>query len=1281
MQALKNNSEVTQKLKRQPTPSQEKAMDLSRHLAIIANAGSGKTSVLVDRYIKILEQAEGVTPRNIVAITFTKAAASELRAKISDKLNERIEELSEDASLDSIAILERLMNARDTLSSAYISTIHAFASRILRAYPIESNLDAAFTLHTGAEEQVSIEDAIMTEFTSVLKTAYGDAPTAESSLVLNAFRTLGRRCMKDIVAAMLGKRSRVQHLDQVLTERTDQEILDSWFSTLLDLVREPVRQQLDRLQRLLVVKVNKGNVAQAQSLLAQLDFDAQTLLTVFVRVVALIFGKGGGKLNGKSINHNPGSEYDIDLIREINLRQPIFFPTAAGLCDRTLFDESHLEYLTLLRGIFTIFHKVDQNYIEFKTNHSLLDNDDLIEKLELLLQRPEVANDLSRRFRFIMIDEYQDTDETQYKIAKSLTKNFGKENVLTIVGDPKQSIYRFRNAESAIFFDTIEAILRQQLPESRVHELDTLSESEREQLGKITLAESFRMAERPLAFINKVFAEIMLPSESLIAADEVPYQPLVAARKTILQGSVEWLLHTKPSGPRSNSASSSEQEDDAEEDDDESIGDGSEHCEMALIAEKIQEIIENPEHRYDIETKAGIIPPSYGDIAILIRSRTHLNQLERSLRLRNIPFIVSSGVGYYTQQEVIDVTCYLRFLLQPMDDVSLLGVLRSPFFSISDTALYQLAYRTRNQKSESTKARASFWNRLQTYITSEVDLGPEGERLQRALSQLERNLLLAGRAPTATLIERIYRETGILATYNVLDSSPQRSANLEKLLTLARESDASGFTTIYDFVERINFLTLQKDKEAQATVSSTNVVEIMTIHGSKGLEFPIIFVTDLGAQLGGENHNSIDKHYGLSFKFKDGRKDDPVILKFIKERDKANDRAESKRLLYVALTRAKDHLFLSGSLKENVQGVVTAEKSSFLNSLILDEWENLKSIETAGIGFVGGFDRYDAETQLVTNQSAIFTMPVTRKQQRALPEELVPIAQEREEVWPSYLAPIIPPAASDRFSPTQLLTYRQCPTKHYLKFVLGLPEEPKLAQDYEVEVDAERIRGSLLGEIIHRILEKVDDLSHEGKLDETRFVKALDETCLSYGVSSEAEMTKYRDRARRDVGRFITSDYGNEVLRAEKHFTELEVQTLLGDRNRLFGILDRLYKDSDGVWHILDYKTEWHDKSRHQLKTDQYAFQLKVYAFMISLLYPEAETIRATILYTQTGEQENYSFDRSSLASIQEECETIMGSIHRDSEIKDLRQLTRNLEHCSECSFFNKAANRCIVLV
>ncbi len=631
--------------------------------------------------------------------------------------------------------------------------------------------------------------------------------------------------------------------------------------------------------------------------------------------------------------------------------------------------------------------------------------------------------------------------------------------------------------------------------------------------------------------------------------------------------------------------------------------------------------------------------------------------------------------------------CYLRFLLQPMDDISLLGVLRSPFFSISDTVLYQLAYHTRYQKPESTKARASFWNRLQAYLTSDRDLGPEAERLRRALSQLERNLLLAGRAPTSTLIERIYRETGILATYNVLDSSPQRSANLEKLLTLARDSDASGFSTIYDFVERIDFLSEKDDKEAQATVSSTNVVQIMTIHGSKGLEFPIVFVTGLGDRSKEGTDPRIDKQFGiwltLKKKSKDDKEDenDPVILRYLQAREKANNEAESKRLLYVALTRAKDHLFLSGSLKKNVERRATVAKNSFLDSLISGEWEGLKSTETVEIGFVGGFDRYDAETQLVSNQSAIFTMPVTRKQQRTLPEELVASAQETEEVWPNYLAPIIPPAASDIFSPTQLLTYRQCPTKHYLKFVLGLPEEAKLAQDLEVEVDAERVRGSLLGEIIHRILEKVEVLTRDGTLDETRFVKALDETCLSYGISSEDEMAKYRDRARRDVARFLTSDYGNEVLRATEHYTELEVQTVLGVRNRLFGILDRLYKDTDGAWHILDYKTEWHDKSRHQLKTDQYAFQLKVYAFMISLLYPQTEMIRATVLYTQTGEQENYTFDRASLTSIREECETIIESIHRDSEIKDLRQLTRNLEHCSECSFFNKEATRCIVLV
>ena len=223
------------------TPSQQKALSSGRHLAIIANAGSGKTRVLVRRYVDLFLRHPDLGVRNVVAITFTENAAAELRKRILEEITDRLASLSGLPNLASgeRELRDRLRRLRDSFPSAFIGTIHGFASRILKAYPVEANIDAGFTILQGAERTILEEDAIQRTFYSALEEAYA-APVKEN--VLQLFRKLGRHELRELIRVLIGNRTRARRVQHDLLQQADHEILNSWrfhIETELPILRQP----------------------------------------------------------------------------------------------------------------------------------------------------------------------------------------------------------------------------------------------------------------------------------------------------------------------------------------------------------------------------------------------------------------------------------------------------------------------------------------------------------------------------------------------------------------------------------------------------------------------------------------------------------------------------------------------------------------------------------------------------------------------------------------------------------------------------------------------------------------------------------------------------------------------------------------------------------------------------------------------------------------------------------------------------------------------------------
>ncbi|HEY3875671.1 MAG TPA: UvrD-helicase domain-containing protein [Candidatus Kapabacteria bacterium] len=1189
----------------QLTPAQEQALSWDRHLAITANAGSGKTRVLVRRYVDLFLSIPNLTTRNVAAITFTENAAAELRERIADEVKERLA----NAELDGLS-KDRLRHLRDSLRSAFVGTIHSFAARILKEYPVEANVDASFAIVTGADRMLLEEDAIETTFYSALEDAYL-LPNENANLHL--FRTLGRVPITKLVRTLLRNRQRTERIQNVLLAQSDEAILEFWQKALyrsLPIVTDlETHRVLREVQQFATLKSDGAAFSLAFIAYNRTNdfFEAASALS---SVLDRLLSKNLIRARVIDLNSLPTdvAENIEQWLEQARTARPILSTITASESD---FRSQHIEYLTLVRTIFDLYDQIVVEYNSRKLENGLLDFDDLIERLLRLLDDTQVRTDIAAELRFLMIDEYQDTDERQFELAKILTAQFAHDSNLAIVGDPKQSIYSFRNADVEVFDTTRGAI---------------------ETHGHIELGESFRMTRAPLVAINRLFRD-------LLHTDSSTYSELIHARDGKCHGSVAWIA------PFKNSKEQQTTEEEEVEDVDES----------ALIAQKIWNIKQNVDGQYSFETKEGLREPDFGDIAILLRSRTSLSLLERALAERSIPYSIAKGSGFFIQQEVQDILSYLTFLISPGDEIALAGILRSPFFALSDMELFQIAHHG-SLFRQTTKQLNTFWQKFQSYVHAQ-----KHPHLDRILSQLTENLTLAARTTTAFLIEKIFSETGIYASLQSASQAAQKVANLEKFLALARTSDQSGFSNIFDFVERACWLRDSGQQESQADVpADTGVVRIMTVHAAKGLEFPIVILPFLQKKFNFTHRELLDKELGLQLSFPEGYPE-PAIAELIHQRICTATVEEEKRILYVAMTRAKDHLVLSCTMPKEPQS------NTWLKWIV----DSIGFPEGSHISLTESLTRYNGTTRERFSEPFQLDIPILRSI-----EDIPLLAEETSGSivpFPAalYLSPISITASPNRFSASQLLRFRECPTKYYLAYNLGMPEEPKLIFDVEPEVEAEHVRGPLLGQVVHAMMQRMERWYANGALNPERFQADMQSTLDSLDVANDAARTELSRTAFEHLERFLHSSIAIELLAAQRSRSEYILQTVLPTGDTLFGILDRLYQDKDGNWTVLDFKT---DSVPHP---DKYEFQLRFYAYLVHRMLKATE-VRGVLFFTASGTITAFHF--SDFSSIGMEIESRIQEIKAMEAIRDLSFLPRNERHCPDCRYFNSTAGQCIVL-
>jgi ATP-dependent helicase/nuclease subunit A len=820
-------------------------------LVLSSGAGCGKTHVLTERYLSHLRE-DGAEVSQVVAITFTDRAARQMRARIRRALSAHLHSAPTDAEADTWA---RHLRA---LESAPISTIHSFCGALLRQHAVEAGLDPRFEV---LEDVLSanLEGESCSDALQKLLTAQTDAGDDLRRLVL----LYGWRTTAEGVAhlarawdAPARERWLATPPEEIAAEWTRYaraELLPRYVGHLLA-ARPALAGCLDLLRRHPPLP---GPMADgADYLLRELPRLAQAPdlgAAVKALVESAKVGRAGAKAWPDPAVYEQIKKAFEDFRAELR---------GLGLEAFATSPEDVAEEVRTGRRFLRVAAEVVRAYSERKQAHGVVDFHDLLVRArDLLRDHPAVRARLQERYRFLLIDELQDTDPVQMELVEHLCGAGLTAGKLFAVGDYQQSIYSFRGADVSLF-----QALRRRVPHD----------------GRQALSVNFRSQPALLGFTNALLGKAL-----------AEYEPLQAYEPQVNPGPcVEFLWAPRPEDASANEARSAEGE---------------------WLARRIAGMVGRECLAVDREGGGGLRPVRAGDVVLLFRAMSNVHLYESALRRHGLDYYLVGGRAFFAQQEVYDLLNLLRALENPQDGVSLAGTLRSPLCCLSDEALFVLA-----------RHPEGLWAGLcDSSLENDLPAG-QRERVARARSNLARWRARKDRLPIARLLGEVFADSGYDAALVPEFLGERKLANLWKLVDLARAFDASGLCGLAEFIARLADLVARQPREEQAATQPENadVVRLMTVHQAKGLEFPVVFVPDVLATPGGTASPAAQWDPALGCVPRPPADEEPPPFpgfgwRLWKARAALAEWHEELRTLYVACTRARDYLVLSSALPES----------------------------------------------------------------------------------------------------------------------------------------------------------------------------------------------------------------------------------------------------------------------------------------------------------------------------------------------------------------------------
>ncbi|UCD85139.1 MAG: UvrD-helicase domain-containing protein [Deltaproteobacteria bacterium] len=1152
------------------------AFRFERNTCILAGAGTGKTSALVEQYLALLSEGTIPGPLNveeIVAITFTEKAAAEMKERIREEIEKRI--TAGNHEFGSITNGQKWQEIWKKLFGANITTIHSFCARLLRENPIEAGIDPGFGILDEREARTLLERVV--EQAVISGVQEGDPHTIRllSDYELRRPGTFGpNRLIESLISLLTNIRNEGISLDQV--ERQAQDANKQARERLPRAIRT-LKETFTELKTALREEGKEDKFSSAREKwsslerkLKQKDWDFEGLISK-----AIPDFLGSLKISGERARNIKDPVKRIRAILNTDDK-------GKGYEDNLPRLYAQIQSGDIPAALIKSLRDIEASYAEEKTRDSLLDFDDLqIHTRNLLRSSPRVRERYKRLYRAIMVDEFQDTNDIQREIIyylgedpKYLTRLKTREdyrgkirlgtNRLFVVGDPKQSIYGFRGADVGVFLEVMEDL---------------------EQRGKKFFLRENRRSLPPLIdFTNALFSELMsAPGEF---EEESHLFPVRSGQDG--DGGVELLLVSQG----------------------DSI-DEKRRVEARAIASRILQLV----GKIDVYPKDGERRcAKFRDIAILFRAMTKSHIYGRELRRRNVPYYTVRGSGFYGCQEIRDMLNVLKALESNNAEISLAGFLRSPMVGVSDETLYRL-----RREGGSLYSILSPANLVLRNLNEE-----ELEKIKFARGLLQELKAAKDRLTSAELIARVLEGTGYSAFLLTTFQGEQKVANLHKLIEVARDFERKESFTFRDFVRHLENLVNEESREQEAQIfpEGSDCVQLMSVHQAKGLEFPVVFVADLERSYSGRGANIVySKNRGIAVRLREvtgGNYLETSLYDKVAEEARKKEEAEDKRLFYVAATRARDYLILSGPIfRPRSKDSWAAKLNDFLSDYSGEINSFLTEPEPSTLRLKINKPGQSAEGYMIN----LLLSKAERVEEKPR-EEPQPLIQEYPEIeeLKSLTQPLsdqvqaeaeriltqacdFHPGSRREFSisATSLSNFMFCRRKFYYTEVLGLAEFPLTASKAGLSpMEA--------GSLVHRTLERLDfslageNLSHH--IDE---LIRQDPCSLRAGANELKQMKK-------SIQAFVEGESGKRISHTPAVYRELPIMLKLSeDGFSLFihGIADILFCEPGDKWTVMDYKYT----AQKQENPEQYRTQLLIYALAASEALPEEVRVRAAIKF------------------------------------------------------------------
>ncbi len=1223
------------------TPAQEAALDLTRDVAVVAGAGSGKTRVLTERYLRALDRVrhERAPLPRVVALTFTEKATTEMRERVRAGVRSRLPNARRAGDVERVAFWRRI---ESELHTARILTIDAFWASLVRMFPLEAGLDPDVEILDAPTAQLLVAESIQAALGDVATRDPGDdGEAAALARLLGSYRPVE---LRNMLARLGNARDRAHRWRRALAMTTEADRIasvrqDHEARTAASMAA--IRRDVDTD---LLVSIARGADLKTVDLLADHVRAAAPLAQALLADEPPHPSDLTAAIDSLTRRHRDGPRRFTRVGRKDAWPGGIGpWRDALGRLAPALhahlawfepFDEERERLTAALTTDLATLSAACEDRLVAATGHGRrTDFSGLSIAADRILGNAGCRRRLRAEIDYLLVDEFQDTNPQQWALIRALVEHErdgehagvadpatsptaheeppGEDTVpvnVFIVGDAKQAIYEFRGGRVEVFREA-EAWIRSR--GGAVVEMST----------------NFRSATAPLSVVNHLFDRIFGGDAGERAPYDASPQILEHGRPDGSSGSVRLLV----SDP----------------------GDGW-ATEADRIARTLIDALEGGLPILDPATGEAR-PAAWEDVAVIVPYRRDFVYLEDAFARRGVPYHVLGGMGFFQTNEVGDVIALLETLTDPRQDIALVAFLRSPFANVSDEVLWRLAERPESGFRAKLEAavqldgadrhvRGATGDRIPP--ESDALDGATRRTLARLWSRLYRWRRLLGRVPTSTILSRALDESAYSAVNAIVPGGGRAAANLRKLLDLVREFESHHGIRPARVAAWLRQQAENVFDEGEATDTGAGEgATLMTIHRSKGTEHPVLVVAGLGERTTAPDpvplvvSDDVDR-VTVALKVpcapdEDGRPRDELTpsarYRLWKLVDRRRREAESRRVLYVALTRARDHLVLSGerpkSLSESTAlGRLAAADEALAGAIAAGgETDVTIGVTPVRVGAAGpAAEPADAVPVRVAAlrhalREAIGRPPAAPANTHATeptgraagdastrrvtmsPPTLTVTALAAIAVHPTPPhSPIVESSAPTPAATPSASATRDDPGSAQLTFDFDAPAPaaapPEAARASEPAAprgvrSTDRQRARERGESVHDVLARA------------RSIEDLDP-----GVDA---------RVRRHAETFLRSRWGRES--AETARTEVAFALPVG-RARLEGMIDRLYRDPGGVWTVVDYKTTrlGDDAPADVVRSEGHDVQVALYALASAALLclsPESR-MRAVVFFT-----------------------------------------------------------------